>query len=376
MYIERNIENNIINNLSKGKVIIILGARRVGKTKLLESIIKKINEPYIYINGEDIPSTHQIAERSIQKYKELLASTKLLIIDEAQKIDEIGLKLKLMIDHVKNVKIIATGSSSFDLADRTGEPLTGRKFSYELYPIAQSELKNTENLIETSERLESRMIYGSYPEVLLVEDNIERKRYLRELIASYLIKDLLALDKVRNSSKIFNILQLLAFQVGSTVSLNEIAQKVGLDVKTVERYIDLLTKVFVIYKLSGFSRNMRKEITKSSKYFFYDNGIRNAIIDNFHPISLRNDVGQLWENYILMERLKFQSYSGLYSYNYFWRTYDRQEIDLIEDRGGKLYAYEMKYSQNKSRIPAAFKKSYPDASYEIINKNNYLSFIT
>ncbi len=376
MYIERNIENNIINNLSKGKVIIILGARRVGKTKLLESIIKKINEPYIYINGEDIPSTHQIAERSIQKYKELLASTKLLIIDEAQKIDEIGLKLKLMIDHVKNVKIIATGSSSFDLADRTGEPLTGRKFSYELYPIAQSELKNTENLIETSERLESRMIYGSYPEVLLVEDNIERKRYLRELIASYLIKDILALDKVRNSSKIFNLLQLLAFQVGSTVSLNEIAGKVGLDVKTVERYIDLLTKVFVIYKLSGFSRNMRKEITKSSKYFFYDNGIRNAIIDNFHPISLRNDVGQLWENYILMERLKFQSYSGLYSYNYFWRTYDRQEIDLIEDRGGKLYAYEMKYSQNKSRIPAAFKKSYPDASYEVINKNNYLSFIT
>jgi uncharacterized protein len=281
-----------------------------------------------------------------------------------------------MIDEIEGLHIMITGSSAFDLQNTSGEPLTGRKYSYMLHPISQLELMPYENPVITESLLPNRLIYGSYPEVLNLQDNQEKVEYLNELINSYLLKDILMLDKIKNSSKLVNILRLVAFQVGFEVSVNELAQNVGLNKLTVERYLDLLTKVFVIYKVEGYSRNPRKEISKSSRYYFWDNGVRNMLIANFNELVLRNDVGQLWENYIISERIKLQHYQGWASNNYFWRTYDQQEIDWIEERDGGLFAYEMKFTQPKKKVPAAWAKNYPHATFKVICRENYLKFIT
>jgi len=376
MIINRIVQEKIENKLSSGKVLLLLGARRTGKTFLLKQIIKNIKIPYLLLNGEDFSVSAILESKSIIHYRQILGNNKLLIIDEAQKIKEIGKILKLMIDEIDGLTIIATGSSVFDISQRLGEPLTGRNIDFKVFPIAQCELKDVENTIDIFSNLEHRLILGSYPELFSLPSYSDKQEYLTELINSYLLKDILELDSIKNASKILSILRLLAFQVGSECSLSEIGQKVALSRNTVERYIDLLEKTFIIFKLSGFSKNLRKEISKNSKYYFWDNGIRNAVISNFNTLNLRDDIGQLWENYIISERLKYLSFNRIASNVFFWRTYDQQEIDLIEEREGKLFAYEIKYEKSKTKIPIAWKDSYSESEFNIISKDNYLGFIS
>lgn len=375
MNITRAITRKIQNKLTSGKVLVILGARRTGKTCLIREIIKQTDIPYLMLNGEDFRVAAQLENKGIEEYRQIVGNKKLLIIDEAQKIKNIGKILKLMIDEIEGLTILATGSSAFDISQKLGEPLTGRNISYNLFPIAQCELAETENKIETASNLEQRLIFGTYPELLNLPDFVSKQEYLTELINSYLLKDILELDNIKNASKILNILRLLAFQTGSEVSFSEIAQKVALSRNTVERYIDLLEKTFIIFKVGGYSRNLRKEVTKNSKYYFVDNGIRNAVISNFNTPELRNDIGQLWENYIISERVKYLSYKKTPHNSFFWRTYDQQEIDWIEERDGKLFAYEIKYSRSKTKTPKAWKEAYPESEFNVITKDNYLDFI-
>ncbi len=373
--ITRILLQQILKRMQSGKAIILLGARRTGKTVLLKEILKNCNEPFMLLNGEDFKTAEMLQNKGVVEYKQLLGDIKLLAIDEAQKIQNIGAILKLMIDEIEGLKIIATGSSAFDLANQMGEPLTGRKFTFNLFPVAQCEFSQQENLIETASNLEQRLIYGSYPEIFQFSNNEDKILYLSDLVNSYLLKDILVLDKIKNSDKILTILKLLAFQIGYEVSLNEIAQKVGLNKLTVERYIDLLEKVFVIKKIGAYSRNLRKEIVQNSKIYFWDLGVRNTLISNFNALNLRNDTGQLWENYIVTERMKLQSYKPILSNNYFWRTYDQQEIDWIEERDGNVFAFEMKFANDKTKIPTAWKTNYQNAEFQVINKENYLQFI-
>ena len=375
MYIKQRQLDNLGNLLEPGKAIIIFGPRRCGKTTLLNEFLKKTKLTRLFVTGEDITVQGYLSSQSVQKLIAFVGDKELLVIDEAQKIGNIGLNLKLIIDHVPEIRIIATGSSSFDLAQGVGEPLTGRKYTLRLYPLAQLELAAKENVALTESNLESRLIYGSYPEIVLMEDNLRKEIYLKEIVGSYLYKDILELDGVRHSQKIGRLLQLVAFQIGKEVSLTELASQLGMSKNTVDRYLDLLEKSFVLRRLGGFSRNPRKEISKSSRYYFIDNGIRNALINNFNPLDIRNDVGMLWENYLIMERFKRQEYLMDSANNYFWRTYDRKEIDLVEETGGRLHGYEIKWRKQKELPPRAWKENYPDASFQVVHKDNYLDFI-
>jgi len=377
LFIERATKEIFLNKLQPNKVLVLLGARRVGKTLFLKDLTDNdFKEPFLFFNGEDISTTAVLAERTVENYKRLLGDKKLLIIDEAQKVPEIGLILKLMIDHIEGIKIIATGSSVFDMTNKLGEPLTGRKYTFYLFPFAQMEYSKYENLVQTKARLEERLIYGCYPELMEIKSNSGKSDYLNEIVNSYLLKDILEIDGVRNSAKMLNLLRLVAFQTGKPVSLEELGRQLGTSRNTVERYLDLLSKVFVIYRVPGFSRNLRNEITKTAKWYFYDNGIRNVLITNFNPLSLRNDTGELWENYVLSERIKFQTYKGMLVNNYFWRTYQQQEIDWIEEREGKLFANEIKWSiHKKSKIPAIWTGAYPGSDFKTINPENYLEWV-
>ena len=375
--IERAISKRFLSKMTSNKVMVLLGARRVGKTVFIKHLSDtEFSEPYLWLNGEDITTLAILADRSVENYRSLVGSNRILIIDEAQKVPEIGLVLKLMVDHIKDIKIIATGSSVFDLSNKLGEPLTGRKYTFYLFPLAQVEYSKYENLTETRSRLEERLVYGSYPELTSIAGLDEKADYLRELVNSYLLKDILEFEGIRNADKLINLLRLIAFQVGKEISLEELGRQLGISRNTVERYLDLLSKVFVIFKLAGFSRNLRKEITKSNRWYFYDNGIRNALISNFNPLSLRNDHGELWENYLITERIKYQQYTGMHSNNYFWRTYQQQEIDLIEEHSGRLDAFEIKWSTTKKvKAPAAWVNAYPDSTYKVITPENYLDWI-
>lgn len=374
-YIPQKQLENLKRLIRPGKVIIIYGPRRVGKTTLLKKFLEGVKEKYLLVQGEDIFVQEYLSSQSIIKLKNFVGDHKLLAIDEAQKIPKIGLNLKLLVDNISNLKIIATGSASFDLYQKIGEPLTGRKITLRLFPLSQMELSQIEKPYETKANLESRLVFGSYPEIVLAKDNEEKILLLKELVSSYLYKDILEINGLRQSDKLIKILQLLALQVGQEVSFSEIGAQVGLNKKTVEKYLDLLEKVFVVFKLRGFSRNLRKEISKSPKYYFYDLGVRNALINNFNFLDLRNDVGPLWENYIISERIKKQEYWGIQANNYFWRTYEKQGIDFVEEREGKLYAYEIKWQRNKARPPKSWIKNYPDSKFSLINKENYLDFI-
>ncbi len=371
MNIVRIAENLIKQKIKPGKVIVLAGARRVGKTFLLKQYIKNFSGKYTFWNGEDFAVHELLKRRSIQNYKNILGNSALLVIDEAQKIPDIGHVLKLIVDSFDKLKIIVTGSSAFDITTLTGEPLTGRKYEIQLFPVSENEYSQFEKPEERHDNLRQRLIYGNMPELINYTDLKDKREYLRDLINSYLLKDILALENIKNSSKVSDLLKLIAFQTGNEVSLQEIGRQLSVSKNTVEKYLDLLSKVFIIYRLGGFSRNLRKEIVKNSKWYFYDNGIRNAIIANFNQFGLRDDVGILWENYILSERIKHQHYSGLTANNYFWRTYDQQEIDLIEEREGKLFAYELKWKKEKTKIPAAWKNAYPQSSFETISQENY-----
>ena len=375
MNIPRKALNLIKNKVQPGKVIILLGARRVGKTFLLNQYLKDILEKYIFWNGEDFAVYDLLKRRSVQNYKNILGDAKLLIIDEAQKIPDAGMILKLIVDSFENLKIVVTGSSAFDITNLTGEPLTGRKFEITLYPVSENEFRQIEKPGEWFDNLSQRLVYGNLPELANIENQKDKAEYLREIISSYLLKDILAFGNLRNSSKLFDLLKLIAFQAGNEVSVQELGKQLAMSKNTVERYLDILSKGFVVYRLNGFSRNLRKEIVKNFKWNFYDNGIRNAIIANFNSITTRDDLGILWENYLMSERIKHLSYSGVICNRYFWRTYDKQEIDLIEEREGKLFAYEFKWKADKAVVPAAWESAYPDASYEVITSQNFMDWL-
>lgn len=370
-YLDRDISENIIKKLQPNKVVIVFGARRVGKTVLVKDILAKINEPILALNGEDINVHDKLAIRTVENYKQIIGSYKLLYIDEAQKIPEIGLKLKLMVDEIEDLKIIISGSSSFDINKDAGEPLTGRKYTFNLFALSENEYNQVENNISKIDKIRERLIFGNYPELLHLPDQTDKSDYLNEMVSSYLLKDILVYENIKNSQKIFNLLRLIAFQIGGEVSLQELGKQLGISKNTVEKYLDLLSKVYILHKVEGFSRNLRKEITKNSRWYFLDNGIRNAVIANFNQIESRNDIGQLWENYMISERLKYQEYKRMSSNNYFWRTYEQQEIDWVEERNGSLFGYEFKWKENKVKIPTQWKNAYPDASFEVINKTNF-----
>lgn len=375
MIIPRIQKDRIKDYLLPNKVVVLLGARRTGKTVLLKEIARDMIEPYLILNGEDF-STHELLERrTVENYKRLLGNSKILFIDEAQKVPEIGKALKLMADEIDGLKIFVTGSSAFDISNKTGEPLTGRKSTHYLFPLSEKELDAEEPVQQKKDSLLQRLVYGSFPDVLQQANAEKKKEYLTELINSYLLKDILIYESLKNSAKILSLLKLIAFQIGKEVSLNELSRNLNISKQTVEKYLDLLSQTFIIYKRGAFSRNLRKEIVKNSKWYFYDNGVRNAVINRFNPLHSRDDVGELWENYFLSERIKFLHYSSSILSSYYWRTYDQQEIDLIEESDMKLYAYEIKWKSSKSKVPIAFSKAYPEASFTTVTSENYRNFL-
>ncbi len=348
----------------------------MGKTKLLETIRAGYKKPSLFLNAEDMGVQTMLAQRTAANYKRIIGSHNLLMIDEAQEISGIGKHLKFMLDTFPRLTMIATGSSSFDLMNKSGEPLTGRSYQYTLYPVSQGELFRHQGFPETRQHLEERLVYGSYPEVINLETTDEKQAYLQSLVHTYLLKDIFMYETIKKSSKIFDLLKLIAHQVGSEVSLDELGRNLGMSKNTVERYLDLLTKVFVLFRVGGYSGNLRKEVVKSSKWYFFDNGIRNVILSDFRPVTQRTDSGQLWENFCFYERIKRQRYAGKFSDYYFWRTYDRQEIDMIERENTRLRAFEFKWGNAATaKIPKAFGENYPKATFGIISKENYAEFV-
>lgn len=363
--------------LQPNKVLVIYGPRRSGKTTLLQTFLGQTSLKTLLVSGDDIRIQHLLSSQDFRQILEFAEGYDLLAIDEAQEIPNVGMGLKILVDQVPGIRIIATGSSSFELSGQVGEPLTGRKRTLVLYPISQSELLSQHNRFELRQNLEDYLLFGSYPEVLLAKTRAEKVEIISEIANAYLLKDILALEQVKNTRTLADLLKLLAFQVGSEVSYNELATSLSVDLKTVQRYLDLLEKAFVIYRLNGFSRNLRQEVTRKSKYYFFDTGIRNALIAQFNPLALRNDIGQLWENFVFIERTKHRTYTGIYANVYFWRTYSQHEIDLIEEREGRLIGFETKWSVKKgTQPPNLWVDTYPNAEYQVVTPENYLNFIT
>jgi predicted AAA+ superfamily ATPase len=363
--------------LNPQRVLVIYGPRRVGKTTLIANFLKTTILKYRLDSGDDIEIQNILSSQSIDKIKRYAEGFELIVVDEAQKVNKIGTGLKILVDYVPGIKIIATGSSSFDLSNKIGEPLTGRKTTLTLFPISQLELKSQFNSFDLESNLEEYLVYGSYPEILETADFPGKQTKLRELVNSYLYRDILEMEKLKGSKVLLDLLRLLAFQVGSEVSLRELGQKLELDSKTVSRYLDLLEKAFVIINLRGLSRNLREEVTRTSKYYFYDNGVRNALISNFNGLETRDDISKLWENFLFIERLKYQNLNSMAVNNYFWRTWSQNEIDFVEERDGNYFAFEFKYSQSKKRVPPLeFSNAYPKAKFSEINKSNYWEFVT
>jgi len=374
MYIQQVGLKLLQEALSLKKVVILYGPRRVGKTTLLNHFMKD-KKKVLFVTGEDVFVQEFLSSSSIDKLKQFIADNEWLIIDEAQFIPHIGANLKLIHDHLPHVRVIATGSSSFELANSLGEPLTGRKYTIKMYPLSQIELNSIETPDKTQSSLESRLLYGSFPEVITNDNLSFKQQYLQELVSSYLFKDILAFEGIKKSKKVIDLLTLLAFQLGKEVSVSELAAQLSLSKNTIEKYLDLLEKVFVLINIRGFSRNLRSEVTKTSRYYFYDNGVRNALINNFNPLNRRDDIGLLWENYLVIERLKKQDYEHIFSKNYFWRTYDQKELDWIEEREGNIFAFEFKWKDFEKNPPKLWQETYPQSQYACINRENYLNFI-
>lgn len=375
----KRIYQNLGSFLHSQEVLILYGPRRVGKTTLLEDYLKKSKLKYRLETGDNVFVREILSSQDLACIREYLQGYELLAIDEAQAIPNIGENLKLIIDKIPEVRVIATGSSSFDLASQVGEPLTDRKTTLTLYPISQLELlKNNNNPFDLKQKLQEFLVFGSYPKIVTVNNRDEKIRLIEELVGSYILKDILALEKIKGSKILLDLLKLLAFQIGKEVSLGELSRQLSIDGKTVGRYLDLLEKTFIIVRLGGFSRNLRSEVTDKAKYYFLDNGIRNGVISQFNGLDSRNDVGQLWENFIFAERLKKRSYQHIYGQSYFWRTYEQQEIDLIEERDGKLFAYEYKWAIKYENMqpPKRWVETYPEGvSFQVIHPENYLDFI-
>jgi uncharacterized protein len=378
MKIQRSLLNQLKDALIPGKVLVLYGPRQVGKTTLAKELLDSVPFRSQYINADELVYREALASQSRQTLGELLGDADLLVVDEAQRVTDVGLNLKILIDSFPRAMILATGSASFDLANKVSEPLTGRKLTFNLYPISYAEIRQAFGAIEARAQMERWLVWGGYPEVVTLDNPISRERALGELVGSYLYRDILEMEGIRRSEKVVDLLRLLAFQIGQEVSITELASNLALNRLTVERYLDLLEKVFVIFRVGGFSRNLRKEITKNSRYYFYDNGVRNSLIQNFNPLGLRNDVGQLWENYLLIERRKANQVAHRSVNSYFWRTYDQKEIDSIEEYAGKIHAYEFKWQNGDIRRATRdeFQNSYPDSELNTINRDNFEEFLS
>lgn len=375
--IKRILQQEIEQRIKQSKVALIFGARRVGKTVLLREFLSNYSGRTLLLNGESLDTIEMLKDRTITNYRQLFNGIDLLAIDEAQHIPEIGLKLKLIVDEVPNIAVIATGSSSFDLQNQAGEPLVGRSTLFLLTPLSIKELTSTFSGFEVRTNIDNYLVYGLYPELMSLPSLKEKQEYLEEMVNAYLLRDILAVDGIKNASKLHNLLKLIAYQIGSEVSLDEIGKELSISRNSVARYLDLLQKAFVVFFLGGYSSNLRKEVTKSSKWYFYDNGIRNALLNDFKPFNNRSDQerGALWENFIISERLKRIKNNRLRTNQYFWRTYDKQEIDLIEEDNQLINAFEMKSGSKTAKVPLAFAKNYPDATFETINRDNFLNFM-
>ena len=371
--IKRTIESAVRNILSSGKAVILIGARQVGKTTLAESLFG--GQPgVLWLNGDEPDVRAMLENINSVKWKTIIGGATVVVIDEAQRIPDIGLKLKLITDQIKGVQLLATGSSSFDLANLVNEPLTGRKREFVLYPLSFSEMAAHHGLLSETRLLEHRLIFGYYPEV--VNSPGSECKVLSEISESYLYKDILSLDRIKKSDKMIGLLRALAFQIGSQVSFSEISRLCGLDNKTVERYITALEQAFVIFRLGSYSRNLRNELKNSRKIYFTDNGVRNSIIADYRPPELRDDTGKLWENFLVSERIKRNRYSENYANSWFWRTHQQQEIDYIEELDGELHAYEFKWNPSaKTKRIKIFYETYPNSSFKIIHKDNFEEFI-
>lgn len=377
--ISRFLEKQIVAALRPGKVVCLFGARRTGKTVLIEKIAadkEKEKKRVLLVHGQDLTVKEALSSQRIETLKTFIRGYDFLFIDEAQEIPVIGVNLKLIVDAIPELPVLVTGSSAFDLKQKIGEPLVGRSDFIHLYPIAQLELADSENFLQTRERLEHRLVYGSYPEMVTARTENQKIRLLENIRDGYLLRDILALDNLKDSLFVFNLLRQIAFQIGHDVSYVEIAGNLNVHPRTVRRYLELLEKTFVIFSIMGFSRNLRKEYTKTPRYYFWDNGIRHVLISNFNPLNLRDDVGQLWENYCIAERIKRNAYKGVPVNYFYWRTYDQKEIDLVEERRGRLFGYEIKWGKSKAKKPKEFLETYPRSSYQVIRRDTYLDFIT
>ncbi|MBI9066367.1 MAG: ATP-binding protein [Salinivirgaceae bacterium] len=357
-----------------GKVIIILGSRQAGKTTIIKKLSNLVKQKQMFLNGDDPAVRQMLNNPTFSQLKQIVGNNKVIFIDEAQRIENIGVTLKMIVDEMKGVQVVATGSSAFELANIINEPLTGRKWEYLLFPMSFAEMVNHTSFWEEFQNLEQRLIYGYYPEVVTSAGN--QVEILKLISDSYLYKDILILDNIKKSNKIEKLLQALALQVGQQVSYNELAQLIGLDKATVEKYIRLLEQAFVIFRLPTLNRNLRNELKRTRKVYFYDNGVRNAILNNFNMLSLRQDIGGLWENFLISERMKYNHYNGNYSNYYFWRNHAQQEVDFIEEREGKLFAFEFKWNpRRKVKFPKSFIEGYPGTETKVISQENFTEFI-
>jgi uncharacterized protein len=371
--IKRDLEKIISDQIGKGKALVILGPRQVGKTTMLKKMFYQ-KPGTLWLDGDETQTRAAFDNVSSERLKAIIGENKILVIDEAQNIEDLGKKLKLVTDMIKDVQLVVSGSSAFELANRLNEPLTGRKWEYKMYPLSYKEMTAHNGLLNESGMLNHRLVFGYYPEV--VSSPGKEKKVLNELLNSYLYKDVLQWGKLNKADKIVKLLTALAFQIGNEVSYSELSNMVELDKVTVEKYIQLLEQAFVIFRLGAFSRNLRKELSKSKKIYFYDNGIRNSLINNFAGIGLRQDTGALWENFLISERKKHLEYNEIWVNQFFWRTYDKQEIDYIEESDGSLSAYEFKWNRmSKKKIPDIFIQEYKAKSAEIITPGNFETFV-
>jgi len=372
--LERTIKNAIVSSFFKGKAVILYGARQVGKTTLLKNIMADFENESIYLNCDEPDIRERLTDATSTVMKELFGSKKIIFIDEAQRVKNIGLTLKILIDSFKDLQIFASGSSALELSNSIMEPLTGRAYEFHLYPFSTTELLQKLSPLEFKRVLDNRLIYGCYPDVINYPEDAQK--LLKGIANNYLYKDLLQFQNIKKSDTLEKLVRALALQVGSEVSFSELATMLGIAKQTVENYIQLLEQCFVVFRLKPFSRNLRTELTKKCKIYFFDNGIRNALINNFNQFSFRNDIGALWENFIISERVKHNFNLDLSVSIYFWRTHQQQEIDYLEEKNGILSGFEFKYDKDKFKIPSAFTENYPGAEVKLINKHNFMEFVT
>ena len=375
--IQRDLKAVLDSKIGKGKVLLLIGPRQVGKTTLLKNMIESVSteKKVQFWNCDESDVRQFLSEANSAKLKSFVGNSDFIVIDEAQRVKDIGLTIKLLHDSFPSVQLAVTGSSSLDLSNSINEPLTGRKFEYNLFPFSTNELVNHTSMLEEMRQLQNRLVYGFYPDV--VNNPGEEKEILTNIVNSYLYKDVFEFQDIRKSSVIEKLVQALALQVGSEVSFNELGNLLGIDTVTVQRYVDLLEKAYVIFHIRSFSRNVRNELKKSIKIYFYDNGVRNSVISNFSPVDLRSDIGVLWENFLISERIKNNVYHNKNAKYYFWRTTQKQEIDFIEEVEQNLFAYEFKYNPKKatSKCPLTFSNNYPNVPFDVITSENYMEFV-